>query len=165
MKDLLAEGVSTTEIDNNGWSVLLYAATDAQYTTMWWLLLEAEGIIGELTNDATLTVWSEFNIKGSGYDELSAMLKIMVMLEDAPANFFSNLHSSNFNYRTPGFAPGVSSSGPSCRLTWPGATKAGNKGQRFVAHCPLLVMKQSIVITYAATIAAPEDMWADGLRV
>jgi ankyrin repeat protein len=56
MKQLLGEGANITERDEDGWGVLEFAAANAQYTTMRWLLTEAGASISEKENDTNCTV-------------------------------------------------------------------------------------------------------------
>jgi ankyrin repeat protein len=48
MKQLFSEGASITERDAYGYGVLHYAAANAQYTAMRWLLTEAGASINEV---------------------------------------------------------------------------------------------------------------------
>lgn len=91
MKQLLVEGASITERDVDSCGVLHYAAANAQHTAMRWLLLEAGASIGKVEHEAHSSVWNYLVFRGqNSYDgdlQLSAVLKVMVMLEDAPCQF------------------------------------------------------------------------------
>jgi hypothetical protein len=139
------------EEDDYGQGDLFYAARDAQYKAMRWLLTEAGASISEVGSNTYYTVWSELNMHGSDY-ELSALLKVMVMLEDAPANFITRLmpHHAELCERN-----------RQLRAQLPSYLE--QQRASVMAHCPLPLVLQSVVAEYAAT--TPEDMWTDGLRM
>jgi ankyrin repeat protein len=98
MERLLAEGADITERDESGWGVLLWASLNDQYPAMRWLLAEAGASMGEVGNEVHATIWNNHYI---GTDEhslraeesRSALLKVMMMLEDVPPDFIAKLRS------------------------------------------------------------------------
>jgi hypothetical protein len=89
---LLNEGGSSlTEKDINGASASLLCAFMGCYPAMQYLLEEQEASISESDNNGD-TVWNIIILRNN-LDEsadLSSLLKVMVMLEDAPADFIAN---------------------------------------------------------------------------
>jgi hypothetical protein len=84
--------------------------------------------------------------------ELSSLLKVMVMLEDAPAYFIGKLSQQNTE---------ICTEGRQFRAQLPSYLE--QQRAVVVVHCPLPAVLQSLVAAYATT--TPEDMWTDGLRV
>jgi ankyrin repeat protein len=154
MKELLAKGADITERDVNGWGVLLHAGYEGEYTAMMWLLTEAGVNIAEVGYQADATVWNNTNICSEPNDPggLSALLKVMVMLDDAPADFIARLSPHHAELCT---------RGRELQAQLP--TYLDQLSATIIAHCPLPDVLQSIVVTYAAT--ALEDMWMDGLPI
>jgi hypothetical protein len=160
MKHFLDQGASITERDADGWSVLEYAATNSRYTAMWWLLTDAGAILSKEGNNAHDTIWDTLQFPSQNSyaaqsplaTELSALLKVMVMLEDAPSTFVARLSPKHAKLCTQGWQ--LRAHLPSYR---------DRQKAKIVAHCPLPSVLQVLVISYAAT--TPEDMWANGLRV
>jgi hypothetical protein len=91
-------------------------------------------------------------IGGDGAVELSSLIKLMVMLEDAPAHVISSMSLKNADICTRGLL---------LRVQLPSYLE--QQRAAVVTHCPLPDVLRSLVAEYAAT--TPEDMWADGLRV
>jgi hypothetical protein len=110
----------------------------------------------EVGNDILETVWDYLYLQnGDAYNypaELSALLKVMVMLEDAPATFIARLLPQHAE---------LCRQGRQLRAQLP--SYLGQQRATIVADCTLPGVLQSLVIGYAAI--TPEDMWADGLRV
>jgi hypothetical protein len=100
------------------------------------------------------TVWNHLNLNSQFDDaaELSALLKVMVMLDDASENFIEELAPQH---------RGLCKRGRQYRAQLP-AYLEQHKAD-IVAQCPLPTVLQALVITYAATTL--EDMWTDGLRL
>jgi hypothetical protein len=84
--------------------------------------------------------------------ELSSLLKVMVMLDDAPAAFVATLSPHHAKLCARG-----------CQLRAQLPSYLEQQRVAVVAHCPLPGVLQSLVAAYA--VVTPEDMWADGLRV
>jgi hypothetical protein len=154
MKRLLAQGADITERDNVGWGVLLFAAANTQYTAMQWLLTEAGASMFELGDHANERLWDELNLEHQTSDaaQLSSLLKIMVMLQDANADFVARVMPEHAEL---------------CKRGWQFRAQLPSyleqKRVTIVTNCPSPAVLQSLVNTYAAT--TPEDMWADGLPV
>jgi hypothetical protein len=84
--------------------------------------------------------------------ELSSLLRVVVLLEDAPADFVEKLSSQH---------TAIYTQGRQLRAQLPSSLE--QQRATVVAHCPLLTVMQFLVVSYAAT--TPEDMRTDGLRV
>lgn len=135
---LIREGADVTKRYNHGRTVLLIAASlnfrNSHVAILQWLLEEGGSSMTETTYSG-LTVWNLLVIYGDTNAQgdtiaLSSLLKIMVMLEDAPNS------ASSFLRRTPnssGSPPGASSSERSCRRIW---SSSGPQSSRS-APCPL----------------------------
>lgn len=109
---------------------------------MRWLLVEERARISEVGNQAHFTVWNNLNLKNWTLDaaELSALLKVMVMLEDAPASFIERLIPEHAE---------LCRQGRQFRAQFP--SYLGQQRARIVAHCPLPTVLQSLVVAYAKT--------------
>jgi hypothetical protein len=83
--------------------------------------------------------------------ELSALLKIMVMLQDASPAFIAKLSPQHAELAT---------RGRQLREQLPAYLE--QQRTSVLEHCPLIAALKPIVVVYAAT--TPEDMWAVGLR-
>jgi hypothetical protein len=150
---LLTEGGSSVaEQCVNGYSALLLAAPGGHFSAMQWLLEEQEASIIKRDHFGR-TVWDGLHLycKYKNYvaAKLSSLLKVMVMLDDAPAAFVAKL--------SPQLAD-ICTRGPQLRAQLPSYLE--QQRAAIVAHCPLPL---PLVAEYAAT--TPEDMWAYGLRM
>jgi hypothetical protein len=83
------------------------------------------------------------------------LLKVMVMLDDAPQFFLSLL-----TLLTPHHAE-LYTRGRQHRAQLPSYLE--QQLAIIIEHCPVPTVLQSLVAEYAAT--TPEDMWTDGLRI
>jgi hypothetical protein len=146
MRQLLTDGADITEKDAKGWEVLLCAAVNAQYTATRWLLTEAGAGISD-------TVWLclELDLQIAHVD-LSSLLKILVMLDDAPAYFIERLSPQQAE---------LCRRGKHFRAELPSYLE--QQRAAIVTNCSLPAVLHSLVIAYAATTS--EDMWTDGLRI
>jgi hypothetical protein len=154
MKQLLAEGASITERDADGWGVLVYAARNAQYTAMQWLLLEGGASIGEVGLYFNETIWNELTFRSQNpcTVQLSALLKVMVMLEDAPMSFLARISRQDHE---------LCDRGRQLRAQLPSYLE--QQRGTIVRNCPLPAVLQFVVIAYAKI--TPEEMWADRLLI
>jgi hypothetical protein len=145
------------EQTESGERALLVAARQGHIAAMEYLLEEQGTSMTESDNFGD-TVWSGINLLGihcrrdGSAVELSSLLKVMVMLEDAPADITAklSLHDADLCTR-----------GHQLRAKLPSYLE--QQRAAVVTHCPLPAVLRSVVATYAAT--TPEDMWADELRV
>jgi hypothetical protein len=117
-------------------------------------LLEEQGASMSETSRVNNTVWDciPSDHRGRNTAELSSLLKVVVMLEDAPAIFTARM--------TPQHAE-LCTRGRLLRAQLPSYLE--QQRAAVVAHCPLPAVLHTVVATYAVT--TPEDMWADGLPV
>jgi hypothetical protein len=83
---------------------------------------------------------------------IASLLKVMVMLGDAPPYFVAKLSQAHAE---------IAARGQQYRVQLPSYLE--QQRAMVVAHCPLPAVLQPLVGAYAAT--TPEDMWADGLGV
>jgi hypothetical protein len=118
---------------------------------MQYLLQEAGASITEATN-AGQTVWEILQPDRASPEVLASLLKVMVMLDDAPPAFVAKLSPTHAELTT---------RGRYYRMQLPSYME--QQYALVVEHCPLLAVLQPLVAAYAAT--TPEDMWTDGLRV
>jgi hypothetical protein len=93
MKELLSEGASVMEVNEYGQGVFIYATCNSRNEATRWLLTEAGASLhqeGFADRDA---VWDalELGTQSSDAAELSSLLKVMVMLQNAPAEFVKDL--------------------------------------------------------------------------
>jgi ankyrin repeat protein len=150
---LSAGGATIMECDHRGNSALLIATSRGRITTAQWLLEQGGASIKE-TNTAGETVWSMLKLEDADADAdaLASLLKVMVMLADAPPDFVAKLSPAHAELATRGFQ-------------FRAQLHSYLKQQRalVVAHCPLPAVLQPIVFGLAAP--TPEDMWTEGLRV
>jgi hypothetical protein len=152
MMQLLAEGANIAEVDDNGIGVVISAALGNKLVALSWLLVECEANINEVGNGCCYTVWTCLRPQHPDDAELSSLLKVMVMLDDAPAHFISRcllLHAE------------LCEQGCQFRAQLPFYLEL--QEATIVKKCPLPAVLQSLVFAYAATTT--EDVWADGLRV
>jgi hypothetical protein len=155
VKYLLARGASIAERSNGGFTALLAAALGNRFVLMQYLLEEAGACasIAEATNTGE-TVWTLLapDHADSEPEELTSLLKVMVMLDDAPQFFIAALSPAHTELTT---------RGRQYRAQLP--LYLEQQRALIAAHCPLPAVLQPFVAAYAATI--PDDMWTDGLRV
>jgi hypothetical protein len=149
---LLTEGGSSlAEQTTSGVHVWLLAVYRGNFATLQYLFEEHGGPRTESgTRDDTL--WSKLWVHCSGGDAagLSSLLKVMVMLDDAPAGFADDALPQHAD---------ICTRGRQLRTQLPYFLE--QQRATVVAQCPLPAVLQSLVVAYAIT--TPEDMWVDGL--
>jgi hypothetical protein len=152
---LLTEGGSSLDEQAvHGGHALSIAAYFGNFGAMQWLL-EVQGASMTESDDLGRTVWGAFYHHGRGVGsaaELSSLLKVMVMLEDAPPFFVAKLSPAHAD---------ICTRGRQLRAQLPSYLE--QQRTAVIAHCPMPGVLQAVVATYAATTS--EDMWADGLCV
>jgi hypothetical protein len=151
VKFLQAAGASVVEKDDTGCSALHCAALNGNLSLVQYFLQEAGASITDATNNGA-TVWTILNFKDTDTVALASLLKVMVMLDEAPSHFVAKL--------SPAHAALVTR-GRQFRTQLP--PYLDQQRASVVEHCPLPAVLQSIVAAYTAT--TPEHMWADGLRI
>jgi ankyrin repeat protein len=152
VKYLLTQGASITEKDDFvDFTALLAAAAGYKYVVVQYCLEEAGASITEATNTGD-TVWDFLRPEGPESDEFTSLLKVMVMLDDAPPAFVAIL--------TPVHAA-ITERGLHYRAHL--SSYLEQQHALIVKHCLLPVVLLPLVTAYAATTS--EDMWTDGLRV
>jgi hypothetical protein len=115
-------------------------------------LLERGASMSEVSTNDGRSVWDNIVLWSANSAELSSLMKIMVMVEDAPPDFNSRLSPEHAD---------ICARGRQLRAQLP--SNLEQQRAVVVAHCPLPAVLQSIAATYTAT--TPEDMWTYGLRV
>jgi hypothetical protein len=151
VKLLHAAGASIAEKNSYGYSALHYAAMRGQLLTLQYFLQEAGASISKATSDGK-TVWDLLVLQHADPVAMASLLKVMVMLDDAPPDFVAELSSANAE---------LTSRGRQYRAQLPSYLE--QQRASVVEHCPLPPVLLPIVAEYAATTA--EDMWTDGLRI
>jgi hypothetical protein len=156
-------GSSLAEETSSHMTALSLASANGRFAAVQYLLEEQGASISD-TEDSGDTVWDNITRWLETSDiteytdmsnvELSSLLKVMVMLEDAPSDFITRpqllpQHSE------------ICTRGQQLRAQLP--SYLGQQRAAVVAHCTVPAVLQSIVAAYAAT--TPEDMWANGLDV
>lgn len=149
---LLDKGLGTlSEQTSFGENAVLTCAYQGHLSMMHWLLTDAGASLPE-GKKARLNVWRQLKIADADDAVLTSLLKIMIMLDDAPRNFIARLlpHHADIVTR-----------GQQLREQLP----LHLESQRVLvdAHCPLPAVIHSIVIEYAVTTI--DEMWENGLGV
>jgi hypothetical protein len=147
---LLTEGGSSlAEQTTSGAHASLLATCNGKWPAVQWLLEEEGASILERDLVGS-TVWSKlWGHCGEGNAaELSSLLKVMVMLDDAPADVIANLLPQH---------AAICTNGRRLRAQLPSYLE--QQRTTVVTHCPLPGVLQTVVAAYAATTQS--DMWAD----
>jgi hypothetical protein len=151
---LTEDGSSSAEQTTDGESALVLAVRGGRFLAMQWLLEEHGASLAQRDMFGR-TVWDCLWPRCTQFrsaTELLSLLRVMVMLEDAP-HYFHTIISSQ--------CADICARGRQFRAQLPSYLE--QQRAAVVAHCPLPAVLQSLVGAYAAT--TPEDMWTDGLRV
>jgi hypothetical protein len=158
VKWLIGENwVSVSVKDSYNATAILHAVLQGCYRIAQWLLEEGGASISD-RHVSGETVWERFEIDLPGDwiidvdADRSSLLKVMVMLADAPDFFIADVLLQDAK---------ICKRGKQFRAQLPSYLE--QQQAAVVTHCPLPGVLQSIVVAYATT--TPEDMWADGLRV
>jgi hypothetical protein len=154
---LITEGrADVTHVANDGLTALGAALLQGHYALARLLIEEGGAKINQTDSAGVRSVWTELldNISESADTaDLAALLKVMVLLDDAPANVIAVLSPAHAK---------IAKRGRQLRAQLPSYLE--QQRTLVVAHCPLPSALQPLVAGYAAP--TPEDMWAEGgLRV
>jgi hypothetical protein len=171
VRKILTGGADINEADSQGLTALHLAALRGHHALVHFLVVEGAAIDFEdvallghaaFRAQGILTIWDllQFALTKRHYQGLrevdvtqfSMLLKVMVMLDDAPELFISSLTSQDAE---------LCARGRLLRAQLPPYLEQ-QRGS-VISHCPLPTVLQNLVAIYAAT--TPEDMWGDGLRV
>jgi hypothetical protein len=144
-------GASVNAKSLSGLTCLLTAAHEGHFAATQYLL-EAGGASMTETDNHGQTVWTILQLVNTDDEALSSLIKIMVMLEDAPADFIAKLSTVHTE---------IATRGRQLRAQLPSYLE--QQRATIVAQCPLPAVLHSLVTEYAAT--TPGDMWTDGLLV
>jgi hypothetical protein len=87
VKYFLKQGASIIKKSNGSFTGLLAAASNDEVVLMQYLLEEARANIAEATNDGQ-TVWVLLKPARASPELLTSLLKVIIMLGDAPLDFF-----------------------------------------------------------------------------
>jgi ankyrin repeat protein len=131
--------------------VLIGGVLAGRYMLARWLLEEGGA---SMTQSSTINYYAwdaliESVSKHHDNTDLAALLKVMVMLEDAPANMIAKLSPEHVE---------IATRGRQLRAQLPSYLE--RQQGLVMAHCPLHAVLTPLVVGYAAPTA--EDMWADG---
>jgi hypothetical protein len=146
-------GSSLAEHTRIHMSALMLAAYKGRFPAMQWLL--EQGAVLSDSDTFGRTVWSELYLDCRDFEsaaELSSLLKIMVVLDDAPGDFIARLSPRHAE---------ICTWGRHLRAQLPSYLE--RQRAAVIAHWPLPAVLQYLVAVYAVTTA--EDMWANRLRV
>jgi hypothetical protein len=150
---LLTEGgASVQEAGEYGYTSLLWAAFCGRIPLMTWLLTEGGASITEVGQDGR-SVWRHLrhHIQRANRTELSSLLRVMVLLDDAPPEFVSLLKLADAR---------IVAQGQHFRDLLPSYLE--QQPRLVVIHCPLPAVLKPIVAEYAAF--TQEDIWTDWVR-
>jgi hypothetical protein len=155
---LLEGGARIGETGPGGMTALMWAGHGGHLKIVEWLLEDGGSSMAE-TSAGGGTVWSFLDLRGVNMDlnrsaELTSLIKVMVMLADAPKLFIAKLAPVHSD---------LVAHGRRIRAQLKEALPAYLVQQRasVFAHCPIPAVLQSVVQGYSATTL--EDMWTDGL--
>jgi ankyrin repeat protein len=101
VKFLQAAGASITEKDYDGWSALHYAAHNGRMSLLQYFFQEAGASISAAVDDCR-SVWDMLVLEDADPMELASLLKLMVMLGDAPPAFVAKLSPAHAEITTRG---------------------------------------------------------------
>jgi ankyrin repeat protein len=99
VKFLQAAGATINERNENGFSALLLAAAHGRFPLVEYFLQEAGASISDATSRGR-TVWILLDLQDDDTIALASLLKIMVMLDDAPLAFVAKLSPANAELTT-----------------------------------------------------------------
>jgi ankyrin repeat protein len=142
-------GACIADTDVHGMTALYFAARYGRYSLVQWLLEEGGAKISDVVviDSESKSIW-DFIPMSSNILEQKSLLKVMVLLDDAPPNFVANLKRHHAK---------ITSQGRQIRALRPVYMEQQHALMK--ATCPLPAVLQSIVVAYAAP--TPEDMWTD----
>ena len=156
-KFLFANGASVTETDLEGTTALLFACKSGHYPLVHWLLVEGGASIKDVCANGD-TVWTLLGCKmvdldnDDVYDVLACLLRVMVLLDEAPVDFIAKLSPRLRR---------VAMRGNKLRSRLPAYLE--QQRARIAAHFPLPAVLQPLVAGYAEP--THEEIWTEGLRV
>jgi ankyrin repeat protein len=145
VKFLQSAGASTTEKDYDGWSALHYAAHNGRLSLSQYFFEEVGASFSDAIDEGN-TVWAMLKLKIADPVALGSLLKVMVMLDDAPPAFVAKLSTAHAELTT---------RGRHLRTQLPSHLE--QQRASVLKHCPLPAVLLPIVAEYAAT--TPEDMY------
>jgi hypothetical protein len=147
---LLAAGARITEKDGLGRTALLLGAR-SDLGMVRWLLIDGGARITEMDRRGE-DVWSLLKLRGVNTTELSSLLQVMVLLDDAPADFITKLSPLNAVLTT---------RGRELRAMLP--LYLEQQQTLISTHFALPSVLLSIVLSYAAP--TQNELWTDGLSL
>jgi hypothetical protein len=125
---LTVGGACIKDVDRDGNSAVLLAAGSGNLPTVHYLLAEGGANIADVDANGA-TVWSQlgYNIHRSTEEELSELLKVMVLLGDAPADFSAQRSRQHGE---------IIAQGQQLRAQLPGYVR--EQHALLTLHCPLI---------------------------
>jgi hypothetical protein len=138
-----------SEVNHNGFTALSIAATSGPHYLVRWLLEEGGAKITDVVmiRGEYRSIWKDLNVYARDA-ELPSLLRVMVLLGDAPADFIAKLSPQNAQIVT---------QGQRIRALRPLYLK--QQQNMIQTTCPLPNVLHAIVATYVEP--TPEDMWTD----
>jgi hypothetical protein len=144
-----------------GWTALSVAADHGHYSLLKWMLTEGGALITDVTvqDDVhSFTVWDSISESPDlpSYDSASllSLLKVVVLLDDAPADFIAIMSPQNAEIVA---HAEIVTRGREIRALRPSYLE--QQHALVSSTSPLPSVLQAIVATYAEP--TPEDMWTD----
>jgi hypothetical protein len=151
---LTSGGARISDTDVNGAPALALAGGCYRYSIAQWLLEEGGARITDFTmlRGKTKSVWDYLRVRtGANGVEFVSLLKVMVLLDDAPLDFIAKLSAQIAQIATQGR-----------RLRALRPSYLEQQQALIETSCPLPAVLQSIVAAYAEP--TPEDMWTDWVQ-
>jgi ankyrin repeat protein len=149
-------GADVNKVTNGGLTAFTSCLAHGRHALAQWMLEEGGATINQDNDDGGISPWSALcagPTQVADTADLAALLKVMVLLDDAPAYVIDTLSPAHAK---------IATRGRQLRAQLPSYLK--RQRALVVAHCLLPSALQPIVAGYAAP--TPEDMWAEGgLRV
>jgi ankyrin repeat protein len=146
-------GARISDVDGNGRNALSTAINFGRNSLAQWLLEEGGANITDtvvLEDGDHRNVWDHFNIDRP-QTGLESLLKVIVLLDDAPTNSVAELSPQNADIVTQDRH--IRALRPAYLVQQDALTET---------TCPLPTVLQSIIATYAEP--TPEDMWTDWVQ-
>jgi hypothetical protein len=161
LKWLLEEGgARITDRDHKGYTALLLTTLGGSFATCQWLLEDGGADIAE-ANDAGQTVWDSlesvcsFHPDDEEVAEVTALLRVMVLKGDPPADFLAYGHAGIPEYAR------LVEEGARLRAALPAYLV--RRRALLDDHCPLIAPLLALVRDYNPEPTTTEELWATGL--
>jgi hypothetical protein len=143
-------GACITDRNHDGNSALLLAATNSNLATCQWLLEHGGAAIADV-NDSGETVWNLLlcNLIGDDAEEVTALLRVMVLKNAPPDALVANLRPEHVL---------VVEEGARLRAALP--AYLARRRAILDTHCPLIAPLRALVREYNPEPTTTEELWA-----